>query len=555
MNINDTTPKIGKNAIENLTISMYDDPRIIYREYIQNSCDQIDKAMTSNSFPHEELIIDIKINLKKRYISIYDNANGIPSAEVKTRLGDIADSQKTRGKERGFRGIGRLGGLAYCRELRFTTSYIGEDHQTTMIWDAKKLRDLLADKDVHDSAEDVLVKVIRYETSPCDTQKHFFQVELIDVNKENDSLLDTEDIKAYVSEVAPVEYVNTFYYRTEIYRFLDEHKDELPNLSRYTIFVNDEEMFRNYPTRIYKVDNNNKKTLVDEIKKIHMDIIRNSQGNVIAWVWFGISTFNGQINAKGNPMRGIRIRQDNIEIGNEKTISKFFKQDRGYGYYMGEIHTNSKLLIPNARRDYFVETPALREFEDSIQAYIDTYLNQLYQQANVFNKRFDDIQGYNSKKEEYEEAKIKGFKSLQIRNRMQDDLEKAESKAKKAKNTISNMKKKAEEQGDTSPYSEMIQAILNSKKAKKVQDEKKKNDSKAKSAQNSSKSNKKKTGNSENKYKKNKDKLIVDDLPFGRREKKIISRIYDVISANTAPDISDALITKIQEELKKPHVS
>lgn len=88
-----------------------------------------------------------------------------------------------------------------------------------------------------------------------------------------------------------------------------------------------------------------------------------------------------------------------------------------------------------------------------------------------------------------------------------------------------------------------------------MQDEKKKNDSKAKSAQNSSKYNKKKTGNSENKYKKNKDKLIVDDLPFGRREKKIISRIYDVISANTAPDISDALITKIQEELKKPHVS
>ena len=75
LNINDATPKIGKNAIENLTISMYDDPRIIYREYIQNSCDQIDKAMTSNSFPHEELIIDIKINLKKRYISIYDNAN------------------------------------------------------------------------------------------------------------------------------------------------------------------------------------------------------------------------------------------------------------------------------------------------------------------------------------------------------------------------------------------------------------------------------------------------------------------------------------------------
>ena len=38
---------IGKNVIENLTTAMYEDLRIIYREYIQNSADSIDKAIQS----------------------------------------------------------------------------------------------------------------------------------------------------------------------------------------------------------------------------------------------------------------------------------------------------------------------------------------------------------------------------------------------------------------------------------------------------------------------------------------------------------------------------
>ncbi len=35
----------GANILENLTTGMYQDSKVIYREYIQNSCDQIDKAV------------------------------------------------------------------------------------------------------------------------------------------------------------------------------------------------------------------------------------------------------------------------------------------------------------------------------------------------------------------------------------------------------------------------------------------------------------------------------------------------------------------------------
>ena len=40
---------IGKNVIENLTTAMYEDLRIIYREYIQNAADSIDKAIRASN--------------------------------------------------------------------------------------------------------------------------------------------------------------------------------------------------------------------------------------------------------------------------------------------------------------------------------------------------------------------------------------------------------------------------------------------------------------------------------------------------------------------------
>ncbi|MBQ9478484.1 MAG: ATP-binding protein [Selenomonadaceae bacterium] len=218
-------PKIGKNVLENLTQGMYKDALIIYREYIQNAADQIDKARASAAFPDEELDIVIDIDERARRVTIEDNANGIPQAEVARRLGDVADSEKVQGEEKGFRGIGRLGGLAYCRELRFITTYAGEAQQTTMIWDAATLEKILNDRDDHSSAEDILDRIIRYEHAPCDEASHFFRVELLDVKASNDRLLNAKDVGEYISEVAPLDYGETFQtLAPKIRSFIDDQK-------------------------------------------------------------------------------------------------------------------------------------------------------------------------------------------------------------------------------------------------------------------------------------------------------------------------------------------
>lgn len=98
----------GANILENLTTGMYQDSRVIYREYIQNACDQIDKAYDMGLLRDEEGCIDIWFDAENRTVSIVDNATGIPSVDFERTLADIANSDKRLGEDKGFRGIGQL---------------------------------------------------------------------------------------------------------------------------------------------------------------------------------------------------------------------------------------------------------------------------------------------------------------------------------------------------------------------------------------------------------------------------------------------------------------
>ena len=74
---------------------------------------------------------------------------------------------------------------------------------------------------------------------------HWFKVELIGINDENTDLLDFTQIKEYLSFVAPVPYINTFIFRSEIHKHAKEinyHIDE------YAITLNGEAVVKKYKT-------------------------------------------------------------------------------------------------------------------------------------------------------------------------------------------------------------------------------------------------------------------------------------------------------------------
>lgn len=236
--------KIGKNAIENLTIGMYEESKIIYREYIQNAADQIDRANKEKLFK-EELYIDIKIDSVNRKIVIRDNATGIPKDLVRSKLEGVADSDKEKGKDKGFRGIGRLGGLAYCETLRFITSARGEKIKTIMEWNAKELIRMLDDPSIKDDAASVLNKIIKYSFEECEEEEHFFIVELENIREDNNDLLDISQVRRYIAINAPVPYPSKLIYKSKISEYLVENN--LPN-NEYKIFVNTQQVLKLYTT-------------------------------------------------------------------------------------------------------------------------------------------------------------------------------------------------------------------------------------------------------------------------------------------------------------------
>jgi hypothetical protein len=395
----DSKTKIGKDVIESLTLAMYDDPRFIYREYIQNSADQIDIALEQNLISSkDEGKIEIKIDKSNKLISIYDNGTGIPEEKVLPILKNIAQGVKDRAKHKGFRGIGRLGGLAYCDTLIFETSYFGEEIKSLLTWDAKKLKEIINNRSKKEDAIEVIDSITSIETEKADKEERYFKVTLKNVS--NIILLDKNNIIDYLSMVAPVPFKKGFYYEKKIY----QKAEELGlSVDEYNIWVNNnDQIFKEYTTTIFDGEREDKGR-IDEVFDIELFDIKSPKNELICWGWYSISSFTKQM-PPVNIARGIRLRKGNIQIGDEKQLVKLFKEPRGSFYFFGEVHAVNPQLIPNARRDYFIENKIFDIFEKELCS-LFSELHKLYHFSSKIRNEKKKIERLKDFKEEYENKK------------------------------------------------------------------------------------------------------------------------------------------------------
>ncbi|MDR2879195.1 MAG: ATP-binding protein [Fusobacteriales bacterium] len=525
--------KIGKNAIENLTRGMYHDSQIIYREYIQNAVDQ--------KIEGEELIIDISIDKNARKIVIKDNATGVKVDKVKSTLADVADSDKQRGESAGFRGIGRLGGLAYCGKLKFITTARGERKKTIMSWDAKYLSDMLDDNSVKEDAGTILQKIISYDYEDCPVEEHYFIVELEDVKEENFDLLDVEKVRRYIAINTPVPFSGKFYYKKKIYDYLKEKEIDK---NEYKIYVNSEDIHKLYTTVLYEKGGNHPTKKYDEIYDIEIKEFYTETGEFLAWMWYGISRFEKQIPFPLNEIAGIRLRQFNIQIGDERTLVPFFKEVRGNLYYVGEVHVMHNGLIPNARRDYFNENKIRNEFEAELKYFFFSTLHNLYINANRIKNNYKKEVDLIRKKEEYEKKKNNSiFVSDNEIKKDKEKVEKAKLENDKAKKELERIKKKADE-------NQILDIVYKHIEDKHNETLKEVGFETSELLEKEIIDDKDLKENSNSSYKKKKKYLANELSHLPKEQQKLISHIYDIIKQNLPDKQSEELVAKIQEELK-----
>lgn len=338
--------RVGKDVIEIVTSGMYVSPITIYREYIQNSADSIDAARENGVLPSRKNgKVEIVFDQPARSVTIRDNGAGIAAHDAVSTLVAIGSSPKRGSLARGFRGVGRLSGLAYCRELQFRTKSHSDKKVTVVSWDCRALRERLSDKAFTGDVRQIISDAVSVWREEGRDGEHFFEVSLKDISRlRSDLLLNERLIGNYLAQVAPVPFSSDFSFGGRIEKYLSAYSYRAP----VDLTVAGERICRPYrdetifPGTAHKL----------RIQDIEFIDFANVDGVPGASAWIAQHEYVRSI-PRTLGIRGLRARVGNLQVGDSGLFDEIFKEARFNGWSIGEIHVHDPRIVPNARRDNF----------------------------------------------------------------------------------------------------------------------------------------------------------------------------------------------------------
>lgn len=363
---------VGGDILRLVTAGMYDDPLVIYREYLQNAADAIASRSNGNCS------VAVSIDPVQSRVTILDNGTGLSPADAARRLVQIGNSTKVPGIDRGLRGIGRLSALAFSESVHFTTRTCASEPVTQVSWNGRALRELDLRQIDASTAIEACTSV---RTIPDDDwPERFFHVAVERITRHAASkLLNHDAVRRYIGEVCPVPLASSFPLASKLEEFLTEHTDyfvmdvrldespipvtrpfeqTIPLSDRYSA------VFERLDTRI--------------IPQLDRD-------RPAAVVWLAHTPYAGSIPPRLG-IRGLRTRVGNIQIGSDDVFEHLFHETRFNGWCVGEVHIVDERIVPNGRRDYFEPGPHLRNLENHLGAIAYEISSQCRRASSQRNK-------------------------------------------------------------------------------------------------------------------------------------------------------------------------
>ena len=343
--------------------------------------------------------------------------------------------------------------------------------------------------------------------------------------RENTDLLDKQLVSDYLSFVAPVPYVSSFYHRDAIY----EHAANLHfKIDEYNIRVNGDPLLKRYKNRLYDATGK----VYDNIVDVGFKDFADADGNLLAWMWYGISRFEKAIPKAANPMYGFRLRQGNIQIGDNTAVAKFFKEDRGNSYFVGEIFAASKKLVPNSQRNYFNESVERIEFETQLKLFFYDTLHKLYHVASDTKSDYKKLEAYTDTVSKYQEKSRKGFIDGSEKAQMEAELEAAKKRKEEAERRLARFK----ESGAGSEAEQRVRRAIEQKYEDQKTTQRAKDAEKAVS--------KVTAGGSKTKY-------FTDNLSkLDRSKRKLVQQIMAIIRRIVSKEVADQIQEAIEKEFR-----
>ena len=336
-----------------VTSGMYTTPLSIYREYIQNAADSI---AASNNMKNGK--VEISLHLDSMSLSIRDNGPGLSRTQAIKELLPIAMSNKNRQTDRGFRGIGRLSGLAFGESVTFLTRCNETDPVTRVVWNGSNLRRAI---DNGLSIEKTISDCVAVDTvEGNDYPPHFFEVQLGGISRyAAASILNRVLVREYIGEICPVPFSRDFPHAARVSSLFKRGQE--PFELKVLIDGEDSPVTRLYGDKAYlSGDRLNSFTGFEEISIPKLG----GEGNA-AIGWVAHSLYLGALPQKPS-IRCVRARVGNIQIGDETVFDHLFSESRFNRWCVAEIHILDPRIVPNGRRDYFEPSPHLRNLENHI---------------------------------------------------------------------------------------------------------------------------------------------------------------------------------------------
>lgn len=431
------TIRIGGFVLDTLTTGMYTNSLDVVREYVQNSFDAIREAENKGILKKRSGRIEITVDEKGKRLIIEDNGTGIPAQLFAQRLLNIGLSEKDLESDTGFRGIGRLAGIAYCEKLIFDSKSHEEHEESHLEIDCEELKHSMSpfSKNSDDLLE-IMSRNTKITTSINKTDKHFFRVTMNNVSMETPELLSRTAIEGYLSEVAPVEFdYQRFVFAKKIEEWLINNQMELPTVA-VVVRASDGERQVFKPYRTHYKTRNFKLDIMD------IEFFESREDEKLSfWGWYGKSDLLGMI--EDSRSAGIRMRKNNMSIGGAQRINEIFSQiapsnERFNSYYIGEIHIISSDAVPNARRDGMEELGAWPRIKQSMKVFFDKLCKDVRDASGARNRPMQKIRAQTAKViEEASIAQRQGFCSESevdaVRGKLKKEIEIVE-KAKKGRN-------------------------------------------------------------------------------------------------------------------------
>ena len=242
--------------------------------------------------------------------------------------------------------------------MTFRTSSKGEECATIIEFNAALLKDLLlpgAEESI--SINDVISRIVTTKTERETANRRYFEVALEGV-WEAAGLMDVENVRDYLLQHAPLQFAPEFKWG----RTISEKMRLLGYcIPQYRIMLNGVALYKPYRDTFIS---DRVKRNADMIRDVDVQVFKRGE-ELSAIIWYAKTNYFGTI--IDNSIKGIRVRQGNILIGDKGSCNHLFKEDRFNGWMIGELHIIDQEIIANSRRDGFEKNTAYYELADMLR--------------------------------------------------------------------------------------------------------------------------------------------------------------------------------------------